>query len=210
MRDAWRSAASLVLAWGLAACGGNGSSTPDAAPPGPDADTTPDASSAPDGFVGCTALDDYGDLGAVEGAAISQMASTSTTPDYMEFRGDVAGAGVDPDQLVLELFKLDGTPFAADIVPGTYMLSGVNAQYMTCYVCLLIETQVPGSGEVQFYLGTSGTVDITSVSPNLTATGADVTLQHVSIDPQTYVSTPASACTSAITAASFDEAVMPE
>jgi hypothetical protein len=162
---------------------------------------------SPDGFPGCSADDDYGDVGPVDGTAISQMMSTSTSPDYIAFRGELTGATLGPDELLLELYRLPGGPFADGITEGSYQLDGVNAQYATCYVCVLVDTDVEGT-PLHRYLATTGTVDVTSVEPNITATISNVTLRHVTIDPATFQSTPASPCTSAIAAGEVDALIV--
>ncbi|MGC4116554.1 MAG: hypothetical protein QM765_18645 [Myxococcales bacterium] len=87
--------------------------------------------------------------------------------------------------------------------PGTYVLSGDELNYATCGVCVLM---VDNLGTP--YMVTSGTVVLTSVSGNLTGTLTNATFEEVTIDGQTYESTPvAGGCQSSITSVAFDAAI---
>jgi hypothetical protein len=81
--------------------------------------------------------------------------------------------------------------------PGSFELgTGVDDNYATCGRCVLVERDaaaVGSAGNTRFY-ATSGTLDIDDGSEHMdgrpSLTISDVTFVEVTIDPDTYVSTP--------------------
>lgn len=200
----------------MAACGGDDDMpstadrivivTPDASDPGP----TPDA--AP---VACLAEETYGDAMFGDQQAFAQRMAASGAPDL------IAGIGVlnmdqTPDIVQLELYKGFG-PFAAgEIVPGTYQLTGAELQYSSCGVCVRVLTDLDtmGNASDSGYFATGGTVTITMAGDQmgggtLEFTLSNITLEHVNINEQTFMSTPhPDMCESAVTSASFTAPIM--
>jgi hypothetical protein len=159
-------------------------------------------------------------------AAACQAKPSYGTPTFGSAMQGAGGSGSGSSQYVAWQGELDTVPDILDIELYATSTAGVTArsnidlstenQYQTCDACVLIWTQVTqtGSGSAamtnigQFYLATSGTLNITSVSPNVTGTLQNAQFTHVTIDNSgtmpTYKSTPANdGCTSMVTSASF-------
>ncbi len=201
----------LALAMSVAcagACSGGSEGTPDAEPAADaraDDAGAGDAPALPDGPapMTCTAVPDYGSAGQLAGTAVSHTPAGSTSPNRLEWRGDLDAAAL-PDQLAVELFAGAGVFTGADIQPGTYTIEGDELDYATCGVCVLLYTDVAGGVERDVYLATAGSVAITSVSPTLAGQVSGVSFEHVTINPVSYESTPdPDMCRSALTDASF-------
>jgi hypothetical protein len=54
------------------------------------------------------------------------------------------------------------------------------------------------------YMATSGVLALTTVTPNVKGTLSNTNFTHVTVDPDTYHSTPVGDCTSSITSIAFD------
>lgn len=135
-----RSSAFLLL---LAACGGESSSTPDA--PG----ATPDTGGNP---AQCLIKGDYGAVGTVTGTASMGSGTLSATLE----------AGPPRDVFFVKLTAGKGV-FTGGVMPGTYTISGADAGYTTCGLCVhIIADLVAGQGPSKFYFADSGTVTLTS------------------------------------------------
>jgi hypothetical protein len=199
--------ASLGLA--LGACGGGGGgSSPDARQPNNTIDARATIDAPPS--VGCLAASSYG---AIEPG--QQAIAQGGPPPTMINMFGALNQDSTPDFISLELWKGYG-PFGdttnpTDIVPGTYTISGDETQYATCGVCILVLTDFdPNTMMVAGtpYLASSGSVTITSVSPNITGTFSNLVFQHVEINEMDATSTPsADGCTTALAAGSFDAPV---
>ena len=204
----------LLVTTACAGGGGDGDGDPtlvDAAPGGGDDDPPGGGDDDPPGGgdpPACLAAATY--PGFTEPLAFSFTMEGSTTPDVLVLEAALDGAAK-PDVVLIQLFKGFG-PFAeGEIAPGTFEITGADAQYATCGVCVLVLTDVdPTSGEETGtpYLATSGSVTITSVSPNLTGTVTGLGLTHVEIDAESMSTPAADGCASAIPTASFDAVVM--
>ena len=159
-------------------------------------------------------------------SAACQAMSSYGTPSFGSGSQGAGGSGSGSQQYVAWQGELDTVPDILDVELYATSTAGVTArsnidlstenQYQTCDACVLIWTQVTqtGSGSAamvnigQFYLATSGTLNITSVSPNVTGTLMNAQFTHVTIDNSgtmpTFKSTPANdGCTSMVTSASF-------
>lgn len=171
----------------------------------PDADTTP-SPDAPQ-QVTCTADSSYG---TVTPAQQFGQADAATNPTQLVW-GATLNADTMPDIVQLELYKGLGAFTNTEIVPGNYPLTGEELNYETCGVCVIFYTDADlnGTAFADNYFVTGGTVNITSVSPNITGTLTNLTLEHVTIDEaNNYHSTPVGdGCNSAITSLAFDATV---
>ena len=105
---------------------------------------------------------------------------------------------------VVELYDDYGLFAATGFRTGTFPLTGTEAQYSTCGLCVLVhEPDAQGVTTAKF-LATGGTVTLASFSGRLTGTVTNLTLQHVDI-AASFVSTPhPDGCTTAIDSITFD------
>ncbi len=111
------------------------------------------------------------------------------------------------DIFALELYAGSGA-LGDGVAPGTYTISGADANYGTCGVCPRIFVDVDAAGnDMGVYVATGGTVTVTSVTPNFAGSVSNLVFVHSEIDPDTFESTPhADGCTASITSASFSVA----
>lgn len=112
------------------------------------------------------------------------------------------------DDLLPDFFQIEvygGTSqFPGLPEPGTYDLSGDNAQYSTCGVCVLLLADSDGDGiPSETYLATSGTVTLTQTGPGLVGVYTDLVFEQVEIDSETYISTPVGECATTSSAGAF-------
>ncbi len=187
--------------YGVCDCGLPGDAGPaDAGPADMSLDGAVDDLGAPDaGPAACLASPDYGVV-----TLVNPQADTTAGGDRIRFFADLSGAAA-PDQVYLTLYPGFGVFATHAIVPGVYSIAGDDLNVATCGLCLSLQI---APGDTGPYIATGGTVTITSVTPNLAGTVSDVTFQHVDVDPDTFVSTPApDACVSALAAMSFDSVV---
>lgn len=111
------------------------------------------------------------------------------------------------DDFSLQLFKGLGVFMTGEIGPTTLALTGDEANYETCGACALIYVDLDPEADYQddgVYMVTSGTLNITAVTPNLKGTLNNAKFTHVNIDPDSYRSTPIGDCDSEITSLAFD------
>lgn len=146
--------------------------------------------------VACTAAATYGD------EALLNPVAQQVNAGLIVFEGEL-NADALPDLFALQLYDGFGV-FTDGIAPGTYEITGDEAQFATCGLCALLITD---GGEADSYLATSGSVTITSISPNLTGTVTNLTYTHVDIDDNDTSTPSASGCQSDIAALSFDAVV---
>jgi hypothetical protein len=189
----------LALVSFTAACGGGG---------GGDDTSTPDAEVGddPDSAVEHTCFADpsysapLGNQGATSGGG------TAAAPNGVTAQGTLTAA--EPfDILQLELIKGYGV-YTADITVGEHTLSGDELNYATCGLCprLFTDCTADTCNDQQFY-ATGGTINVTSITPNLTFTATNLTFVEVTIEEGTFVSTPVpGGCSTGIASASFDAA----
>jgi hypothetical protein len=130
----------------------------------------------------------------------SYAESYGTGPD-----GYVEGAGLlnedaTPDLLVVELYGGIG-PFANGITTQSITIAGDEANYATCAACVRIFTDTTQDSFADQYFASGGTMNLTSIRNTLELTLSNVTLQHVTIDPNTFESTPVGdGCTTTVNA----------
>lgn len=134
---------------------------------------------------------------------LQEVVGMSVDPPDPTFRGtsfDVAIqqqlVGSAEDFLGLQFYS--GTNFDGQAT-GTFELgTGIDSNYSSCGRCVLVERDAPNlgsAGNARFF-ATSGTLDIDAGSEHMDGRASlslsDVTLVQVTIDPDSYVSTPVS------------------
>jgi hypothetical protein len=175
-----------------AACGDDGGSGP--------TDARHVGSDAP---VECAADAAYG---SPKGADAYALRDADTNPENIFYNGSM---NMDYDDLTVELYKGYGTYADTEIVTGTVQLTGDESAYDTCGACVLIYANWDRDAETadMTYLAIGGTLNITSLSPNITGNILNATFVHVDIDSE-GVSTPSpDACMSSVASFSFDTMV---
>ena len=176
---------------------------------------TPDAP----GSGGCTASTSYSNPsfnGSNSGAINFQPGQLGSGAPHVEGFDGMLNADAMPDDLHIELWGMTGAFGTQDIKTGTFQLSGSDLDYATCGICVLVQTDIhmQGSGFAQTddYMATGGSVTLTSVGTNgtgtLSGTLSNVQLTHVTIDPQSFESTPVGDCNTTISSASFSGTLM--
>lgn len=172
---------SLCLVLLLAACGDDGGSTVIDAPVVA-IDAAPDPAR-------CLILGNYGALGAKTGAVgVGGPTSLSVTLD----------PGPPRDTFYIYLKTGKGV-FAGGLANGTYPISGTEADYNNCGMCVsIIADIVTGSGPSKFYFADGGSVTLTNTNPP-TGSLSNVTMHEVT-SAGTAVN---SGCTASITSMSF-------
>ncbi len=138
---------SLLLFAFAAACGGgdDSMSTPDAPGGMPDADNS----------ATCLIKGSYGALGALTGTATMGNNTLSVTLD----------AGPPRDTFFIKLTTGKGA-FTGGLAAGTYTISGADANYLNCGLCVHIIADISTStGPSKFYFADAGSVTLTSTGP---------------------------------------------
>src|ERR1022692_1454773 len=150
----------------------------------------------------CQALSSYGTPTFDATTVIAQNATDSSGNQQLIWQAQLNALAL-PDILDVELYNI--APFGTTIAPiANIDLSG-QSQFKTCGACVLVLARVGTDGSAQqIYLATAGTLTITAVSPNITGTMSNVTFQHVTIDPNTTISTRVDDCVTSVTSASFN------
>jgi hypothetical protein len=122
-------------------------------------------------------------------------------------------ADVTPDVFEVELFGGIGV-FADGIATGTYELTGDEQSWETCGLCVTLYSKLDeNTWEAnQYYMPTGGTVTLTSVNGRLTGTASNLSMRHVDIDWDTFVTTPVNdGCATQVASVGFDgEIVAPD
>lgn len=182
----------LVASVVLVGCGDDGQARPDAT-----MIVQPDAAPRP-----CTATPMYGTVTPTDEVASRDL---DTNPTQIFYDGSL-NADALVDNLSLQLFKELGVFTTGEIVPGAVALTGPEVNYETCGACVLIYTDIdPVSGtEDSVYMATAGTLNLMEVSPNLRGTLSNVTFTHVTIDADTFASTPVGDCDATLTSMEFN------
>lgn len=159
----------------LAACGGDDSMTTIA-----DAAVQTDAPA----MTNCLVSANYGDLGTKTGTAGMMGGVTAT------FTLD---AGPPRDTFFLKLVTGKGV-FAGGINPGTYTITGDDADYNNCGLCVhIIADIVSGVGPTKFYFANAGSVMLTSTSAPIAGSATNLTFREVDIASGSPIGTCASA-----------------
>jgi len=150
----------------------------------------------------CLALANYGSPTLTDHLAAADAGTT--------FMVGQANINVDIDAVVVELYAGSGVFTGGGITTGTFAIADDDLQYQTCGLCVFILTDVVGTTPSDAgYLATSGSVNISSISENLTVTFTNMTFQHVNIDGGTFLSEPhPDGCTSALTSTTIDAAIV--
>jgi hypothetical protein len=159
--------------------------------------STPDAAADADPGVDVATVDAVPALDAAV-AADGPMVTCTAAPTYPSAPADeTAGAGPGevywlgrldptsmPDLLQLTLYEGYGV-FAGGITPATVQIAGDELGFATCGACFFLFTDLHMVGAdleiTDYYMPTSGTVDITSVTGRFQATITNLTLQHMVI-----------------------------
>jgi hypothetical protein len=131
---------------------------------------------------------------------------TAAAPNGITAQGTLNAA--EPfDIFQLELIKGFGV-YTTNITVGQHTLSGDELNYATCGLCprLFTDCTTTECADQQFY-ATGGTINVTSITPNLTYTVSNLTFVEVTVDPTTFESTPVpGGCSTSIASGSFDAA----
>jgi len=172
----------------------------------PEGDDTPaiDAAAAtPDADLSrCTVVPDLGDLGPLPGTG---TASGAAGTRQVNVSVTVAQDTSTRDVVYVQLKGGRGAFAAGAPVPGTYPLTGADAAYGTCGVCVtLIGDLVPGQGPTQFHFATGGTVTVSSAPGRLTGSVSGVTFGELDLTSETLVP---GGCTSRLGGLAFDAAL---
>jgi hypothetical protein len=140
----------------------------------------------------CKVVGDYAALGAVTGTASTNASGDPTIAITI-------AAGPPRDVLQLRLTPNVGAFAGGGIKTGTFSISGVDAGFTTCGLCVAIVADiVAGVGPTKFYHATSGTVTLTSATRPYAGTVSNLSFGEVTID-----GTPVPGCKTEIASASF-------
>jgi hypothetical protein len=117
------------------------------------------------------------------------------------------------DYLFIDLYQDYGAFTGSDIGSGTFTISGEDATYSTCGVCVTIAAQADTTMVDDWYMATGGIVTLTSVSGQLTGSVQNLSFRRVATDVNggpgdTPLDGPSGACNAHITSASFDVPLM--
>jgi hypothetical protein len=170
--------------------------------------TLPTYDAAIDAPEPCKAADSYaptfgsGDQTAEDYPAMGSGADATIHQIYYSAPLDANTPG---DYLFIDFYEQYGGFGSGDIVPGTYTLTGDDAAYSTCGICVTIAADATDSGVDDWYVASGGILTLSSVTTNLTGTLSNVTLRRVITDAEGGPSdAPQGDCASRITSASFD------
>jgi hypothetical protein len=179
----------------LVACGG-GESRPDAS-----IIVQPDAPL--DAPKPCGATPAYGTV-----TPMDEIATRSADTNPEEIYYDAAmNTDTKFDDLSLQLFKGLGAFTTGEIVPGVVALSGAETNYETCGACVLIYVDLDPDNDFAddgVYMASGGTINLMTLSPNIKGTLSNVQFTHVTIDADTFHSTPVGDCQATVTSMAFD------
>ncbi len=169
-----------------------------------------DAGLGTDAAIVCTASASYGSA-----APTMQVARTFLNGSSAHFEIYQGNLNADPDGLQIELYAGAGGFGAGDVRAGTYTWTGSDADgnYATCGICVRLFTNLTMSGSnllfTDQYFASSGTVTLTSTSgTTFTGSFSNLTLDHVTIDPNTNQSTPIDHCTATVTSGDMSATLM--
>ncbi|MEZ4366017.1 MAG: hypothetical protein R2939_06990 [Kofleriaceae bacterium] len=196
--------AAIPLSLSLLACGGDDPTIlpPDGSPiDAPRIDAPMQAN--------CQATASYGAVTAnPETTAAYWDGGTAQAPEFAVGLTSIA-AGPPADGVQIELYAGFGA-LSGGIVPDTYTITGDELNYATCGVCVTIQADITQDAVGSVYMATGGSVTINSISPTFSATASNLTFEHVTIDPQTFQSTPVGdGCNSSITSVAIDATLEP-
>lgn len=163
------------------ACGSSGGKSPDAHV------TLHDSPAAADAPPACTAMATYpaGTFGSAAGSAkvdnfpAGEFGSNSP---HENFFGGALTAAAMPDVVFLDFFAGTGGFTGGDIKTGTFTISGADAAFSTCGICVDVATGFNTStgADTGWYHAIGGTVTLTNVGPTAwTGSASNVMLKHV-------------------------------
>ena len=153
----------------------------------------------------CTMTESFGTLADLNGDA-----SVNGTEGALLYSAALPNADLTSDLLHLELYPGLGA-FPNDLTTLTnHVISGDDLNYGTCGLCLLLYGDVDDQGaQTASYFVTAGTVTLTSVAGRLTGTLKNATFQQVTINTDTFETTPVpGGCTTSITSLPFDAEIV--
>lgn len=140
----------------------------------------------------CLIQGDYGDAGALTGDAGNAQGATTVTITL--------DPGPPRDTFFIRMLDGNGA-FASGLVPGTYTISGDDADYNACGLCVhIIADIVSMQGPAKFYFADAGTVTLTSTTPPITGSVQDLHFREVDIGTGQPVS---GGCEASMASASF-------
>ena len=167
------------------------------------------------GNVTCEAAASYSPgsaFGSANSFAADQPAMTgsSAAPHMVDFDGVLRGS----DILDFTLEAGYGGFGSGDIKACTYALTGDDADWATCGICLNVLPGALGSdGSIDFsefadraYIATTGSVTFTNVATRLTGSFTGVSFKHYTYDSSAHTSAFPDSCTTTIASATFDDA----
>lgn len=203
--------ASLLLL-SAAACGGDDGDNNDN---GDVTDVTDDISDDSDDAVidappgaNCLIPSSLGDVTPTQGTATT-MSATEANLAY-----DGLIDGTEPIDVASVLLFAGYGVFSEveEIAVGMFTLNAEEGSYETCGACVILSIDATEDGATAEYMPTSGMLDLTSVSGNLTGTLTDATFVHVDIGATApYPTTPnADGCRTTVDTLTFDAAIDPE
>jgi hypothetical protein len=153
-----------------------------------DAPITPDA----DDSARCLIKGNYGALGSITGTR--GMTATATTATM------TLDVGPPRDTFFVKLEPNRGV-FSSGVAPGTYTISGVDAGFSTCGLCVhIVADIVTGQGPTKFYFADTGSVTLTSTTTPVSGSAQNIHLREVDITSGQFV---ANGCTATIDSVTF-------
>lgn len=168
------------------------------------------------GAVACAAPD-LGAFDPLPGAIAVEAPQSPTTPDdtFLVALADVGDSTND----FLSVSLWDGfgafadTGYAEGTYPQTFEIEGPEANYLDCGVCVVFEQAVTEDGQgnqvaAKTYIATSGTVEVTSVAGNFTATVTGATLAEAAVGQGEDGAPIDGGCSTATSSVTFDVAIM--
>ena len=151
-------------------------------------------------------------LGTVTLTTQEAVTDVNAPGEYVEFTGPI-NTDTKPDLFSIELYAgLEGSLFEGGLAEGTYEITGAEAQYQTCSICVFLIGDVDQQAQTSGgrYLATGGSITLTSVEGRLTGTLSNATFTQVDINDE-FVSTPSdSGCTATLASTSFDAEIAEE
>src|SRR5690606_38445984 len=152
----------------IAACGGDDAmTTPDAPGGGADADDS----------ARCLIKGDFGAVGSVTGTAGMAQGATTVTVTL--------DPGMPPDNardtFFIRLVPNQGV-FSGGLAPGTYTISGAEASYNDCGLCVHIIADIrAGQGPSKFYFADAGSVTLMSTTAPIMGLATDLHFAEIDI-----------------------------
>lgn len=112
-----------------------------------------------------------------------QRLISSVEPGFF-FRSPVMFGGADEDALNVEFY---GDPLPTGSID---LAAAPNDNYQTCTTCVLAAQDITLDGVAKYFFQSAGTIDLGATTPPAATGSIDVTMIEVTIDPDTYETTP--------------------